>query len=137
MVFTRFVNCFYARDPKGRKKEFTDRRFACFILTLSGKICFTTGGKSYYTDAGHAVFLPQGLSYTNECLEDAKSIVLNFTTAAEYKAPISLHAVSQSLAKNCYQNFKKISASLSPQKNMLLLKELYGSRRPSGLRKTT
>ena len=126
MLFTRYVNCFYARDPKGRKKEFENRRFACFILTLSGRICFTANGNSYITDAENAVFLPKGLCYTNECLADAESIVLNFTTAAEYDTPIPLHAVPQQVAKNCYQNLKKISASLAPQKNMLLQKELYG-----------
>ncbi len=126
MIFTRYVNCFYARDPKRRKKEFIDRRFACFILTLSGKICFTADGKSYITDAEHAVFLPQGLCYTNECYADAESIVINFTTAEKYTAPVSLRAVSPQIAKSCYQSLKKLSASLAPQKNMLLQKELYG-----------
>ena len=125
IVITRYVNCFFARDPKGRKKVFTDRRFACFILTLQGKICFTANGESIVTDAQHAVFLPQGLEYINECLEDAESIVINFTTAERYDSPATLASVSATVARNCYTNLKKLSSSLSPQKNVLLLKELY------------
>ena len=124
-AITKFINCFYAIDKKGRKKEFENRKYACFILTLSGKICFTSSGKSIVTSENCAVFLPQGLSYTNECLEDAESIVFNFVTLENYYVPTALSAVPQKLAKDCYHNIKKASASLSPEKSMLIMKELY------------
>lgn len=124
-IIKKFVNCFYARDPKGRKTEFKNRRFACFILTLKGRICFTSDGKSVVTDENRAVFLPQGLSYTNECLESAESIVLNFITEEEYSEPLALRAVPQKIARDCYDSIKKASASLSPRHNMLIMKEMY------------
>ena len=124
-IIKRFINCFYARDPKGRKKEFENRKFACFILTLKGRICFTSGGKSIVTSKDCAVFLPQGLSYTNECLEDAESIVLNFITEEDYEEHCALNAISPKIAKECYNNIKKASASLSPQRNMIIMKEIY------------
>ena len=37
-------------------------------------------------------------AYTLECLADAESIVINFTTAEKYTAPVSLRAVSPQIA---------------------------------------
>lgn len=124
-VIDRFVSCFYAKDPKGRKKEFENRRFACFIITLKGRISFTAGDTRVFSDSEHAVFLPQGLNYINECLEDAESIVLNFSTAQPYKLPVSLASVSSARAKECYTAIKKASAMLSAQSKMLIFRELY------------
>ncbi|MBQ4150975.1 MAG: helix-turn-helix transcriptional regulator [Clostridia bacterium] len=124
-IIKKFVNCFYARDKKGRKKEFINRKFACFIITLKGRICFTSKDKSIITSENCAVFLPQGLSYINECLEDAESIVLNFTTELQYNSPLELRAVSQKIAKECYDSIKKASASLSPSRNFIIMRELY------------
>lgn len=124
-VIDRFVSCFYAIDPKGRKKEFENRRFACFIITLKGRISFTAKDTRVISDSEHAVFLPQGLNYVNECLEDAESIVLNFSTVQPYNFPVSLSSVSPVRAKECYAAIKKASASLSAQSRMLIFKELY------------
>ncbi len=124
-VISKYTNCFYAVDKKGRKKEFENRRFACFIITLKGRICFTAGEKSYISDSEHAIFLPQGLNYVNECIEDAESVVINFLTEKMYALPVSLAAIPSVRAKECYKEIKKASASLSLQSQMLIYKELY------------
>lgn len=122
--FSRYVNCFYAWNPEGSNKKFVNRRFSCFILTFSGTLCFTADGVGYIADAEHALFLPQGLSYTCEPLSDAESIVINFTVADPPQTPIPLHAVTAETAKQYFQRFQLLSASLSPQKSMLQQKEL-------------
>lgn len=124
-TITKFVSTFYAIDKKGRKKEFENRKFACFILTLKGRISFTSGDVRVFSDSAHAVFLPQGLSYVNECLEDAESIVLNFSTLKSYALPSSLAAVTSARAIECYNAVKKASASLSAQSRMIIFGELY------------
>ncbi len=124
-VITKYTNCFYANDPRGRKKEFVNRRFACFIITMKGRISFTSGDTRVVSDSEHAVFLPQGLNYINECLEDAESIVINFLTEKSYSVPVSLVAVSPVRAKAYYKEIKKASASLSVQSRMLVYRELY------------
>ncbi|MBQ4556971.1 MAG: helix-turn-helix transcriptional regulator [Clostridia bacterium] len=124
-VITKFINCFYARDPQGRKKEFENRRFACFIITLKGKISFTSGGNRIYSDTEHAVFLPQGFCYTNECIEDAESIVLNFSTGQLYDESVQLATVPPAVAREYYSSIKQASASLSAQGQMLVFRELY------------
>ncbi|MBE6679665.1 MAG: helix-turn-helix transcriptional regulator [Ruminococcaceae bacterium] len=124
-AITKFVSCFYATDKKGRKKEFEKRRFACFILTLKGRISFTAGDVRVFSDSKHAVFLPQGLNYINECLEDAESIVLNFLTSEPYTQPASLVAVSNARAIECYNTIKKASVSLFARRRMIVYSEIY------------
>ncbi len=124
-AITKFVSCFYAIDKKGRKKEFVNRRFACFIITLKGRISFTSGEMRVFSDSNHAVFLPQGLDYVNECLEDAESIVVNFSTVQPYTLSASLATVNNTRAIESYDTIKKASASLSAQSRMIIYSEIY------------
>lgn len=124
-IITDFVNCFYARDKKGRKIEFQSRRAACFILTMQGKIAFTAGKTTVFADPQHAVFLPEGLCYTNECLADAESVVFNFYTKTPSSEPRALTALPAVRAKEAYKAVKKASASLSAKSHAVIFRELY------------
>ena len=77
-IITKFNNIYTANDPKGKLIELEKRYCACFIVPLSGSIKFTYDGGSVVADSLHPVFIPEGLSYKNECLEDAKSLVFSF-----------------------------------------------------------
>ena len=79
-VITEFVSLFYVYDFKGQKKEFQQRFASCFIITVKGKIRFSHRDGELIAQAGQPVFLPRGLHYVNECLEDAESYVFNLQT---------------------------------------------------------
>ena len=100
-VITRFNSLFKAHDPKGHKTHFKNRKFACFIITLKGKIRFSCDGGEVIASAGHPVFLPKDLTYVNECLETAESLVFNFYTLHSYQHPLALAPVSDALADPC------------------------------------
>ena len=92
-VITEFKNIFEANDPAGRKTIFTDRYAASFIITLKGKIAFHYGGKTVISDKDNPVFLPKGLCYENECIEDAYSLGFSFYTLESYREPHNLHKI--------------------------------------------
>ena len=102
-VITKLEGLFTAHDAKGRKTLFTNRRSACFIITKSGKIRFSYAGGSVTSQEGQPVFLPQGCSYTNECLESAESYVFNFQTLYTHEKPVQLAPISNALADEYYQ----------------------------------
>ena len=106
-VITEFKNIFEARDPAGRKTFFNDRYAASFIITLKGRIAFHYGGKTVISDKDNPVFLPKGLSYENECLEDAYSLCFGFYTLEAYKEPFNLHKISENFAKECYFDIER------------------------------
>ncbi len=118
-------NTYLALDPKGRRTVHTDRKYACFIITVSGSIRFTADGKSHICDAEHPVFLPMGLSYVNECVESAKSYVFNFTTASAYDEIVSLAPVSESNASLCYRRIKALFPFSDLPERLQSLEVLY------------
>ena len=124
-IITRFNNILRAHDQKGKRIEFQCRYSACFILTLKGSIRFTYAGGSVTADPQHPIFLPHGLNYINECLEDADSYVFNFHTLEQYQNPIELAAMPPAFATARYDTIKKYISSGTPQNTMAILSELY------------
>ena len=120
-VITGFESYFTAHDPKGRKVRFNNRRSACFIITLKGSIRFSYDGGELISQKGAPIFLPKGLSYTNECLETAESYVFNFYTLAEHP-PMALSSISQASADECYSAIRD-NADISDNKGRLTVFE--------------
>lgn len=124
-IITKFNNIFTANNQKGKLFELKNRYCSCFIVTLCGSIKFTYDGGSVVADSTHPVFIPEGLSYINECLEDAKSLVFGFHTLDEYQFPSVLSGVSHRLAAEKYEAIEKALISDTPESTMLVLGELY------------
>ncbi|MBQ9802606.1 MAG: helix-turn-helix transcriptional regulator [Clostridia bacterium] len=124
-VITGFVTLFEAHDPAGRKTDFFDRRSSCFIVTTKGRIRFTSLQGTVVADRDHPVFLPKGLSYTNECLETAESYVFNFQTLQQYDTPLSLHAISPTAAKDYYTRMLTKTFSSAPKDTPAVFELLY------------
>ena len=128
-VITEFASVFEARDPQGRRTVFTHRKCACFIITVKGRIRFSYEGGAVIAEAGHPVFLPRGLTYVNECLESAQSYVFQFQTLAQYKEPVSLGAIPESMAAEYYERMRGQATAPSLPQRLWLMEELYALAR--------
>ncbi len=106
-VITEFKNIFIANDPKGRRTEFGNRYAASFIITLRGSIAFKYEEGTAICDREHPIFLPKGLCYINECIEDAYSLVFSFYTLGDYEIPCTLSSVTESFAVECYERIER------------------------------
>lgn len=124
-VITKFVTAFFAEDARGRRAFFTNRRSACFILPVCGKISFSGEEGRVVADASHPVFLPEGFSYLNECLEDARSYVFNFKTAERYRRPRALGAVPHELCATLYEKIRQAEYAPSLQSTLDIFGSLY------------
>ena len=124
-IITRFNNIFTANNQKGNLFELENRYCACFIVPLVGSIKFTYEGGSMIADASHPVFIPEGLSYINECLAEAKSLVFSFHTLEKYRLPAVLSRVSHSFAKETYDKIENARISGAREMPMIVLQELY------------
>ena len=78
----RDVMCVH--DKRGRVLDMKRRHCSVVIVTLSGCVRFTQNDTSYLSDGTHPVFIPEGASYKNECIEDADSLMFSFHTTREY-----------------------------------------------------
>ena len=124
-VITDFVTSFIAEDPKGRKKYFPNRCSACFIIPISGKISFSGKTESVVADASHPVFLPEGFSYTNECLESAQSYVFNIRTQTPYAHPRTLHTVPTQRLITLYEKIQQAECLSTLQGRITVFACLY------------
>jgi AraC-like DNA-binding protein len=124
-VITKSAYTYISYDLKGLARKFENRRYACFLITLKGKIRFSFSGEEVISEPGSPVFLPQGSSYTNECLEDAESYVFNFETLDSYEKPMKLSPISEALASEYYRQINLHSMSSSLQDSLVILETLY------------
>ena len=124
-IITEFNSIFTANNTKGKIIELKNRYCSCFIVTFSGSIRFSYDGGSVVADSAHPVFIPEGLTYQNECLEDAKSLVFNFHTLEKYADPMVLSSVSHRFAAEKYEEIEKALFLSTAENKMTVLCELY------------
>ena len=123
-VITKNMTPFYVQDLKGRKQEFPRRRYSGFIITVKGKIRFTHRDGELIAQAGQPVFLPRGLHYVNECLEDAESYVFNLQTLQAHE-PMQLAPVSDDLAAEIYRRIREASLTPSLHSELAIMEAMY------------
>ena len=128
-VITRCHSVFEANDRVGRRALFVDRGYACFIITLRGKIRFSYDGGEVIAEEGHPVFLPRGLTYLNECLEDAESCVFNFQTLNSDHRPMQLAPVPETVVREAYEHIREKMFSASLENSLSVFEELYALAR--------
>ena len=124
-TITNFISAMIVKDARGKRIEYHDRYAAAFIIAKKGKIRFSYGSKELILSPESGVFLPKGLHYVNECLEDAESIVINFQTLAPYHEPLQTAPLSYAAAFASYEKIKTLSLSPSVQNRCEIFQILY------------
>ncbi|MBQ7660439.1 MAG: helix-turn-helix transcriptional regulator [Clostridia bacterium] len=117
-------SCIYCEDKRG-KRDFVCRRSAGFILTFSGEILFSSAAGAVRADAATAVFLPRGISYRNECLRPAQSVVINFCSDFGADAPLALAAVPRETALGICRRIRPHLHTENPYDRLFVLSEVY------------
>ena len=123
-VITDFVSVFISNDRGGTKRLFENRYASAFIVTKSGKIRFSYDGGELVSDPTHAVLLPEGITYLNECLSDAVSYVFNFHTQT-IPIPMSFEFSRHGFAEKIYNDILTAGYSSSLKNEVLIMERLY------------
>ena len=113
------------KDKKGRVLVFRSRYASCFIITLRGKIRFTFDDQTIITDRSQGIFIPEGAAYTNECLEDAQSISVNFFLERPAPSPRALNSMNEVLAMEFYRDISQKACEKKKHAQYYLLAKLY------------
>lgn len=121
----QFKSILQAKDKKGHAITMRARYANCFIITLKGKIRFSFDGFSIITSDKQGIFIPKGIAYKNECLEDAESIVVNFETAQKDLRPCPLQPLDANSALRFYHNMNGFVSENGTDTQYYLLSELY------------
>ena len=125
IIIKQFRNISYVKDKKGRILKFQSRYASCFIITLKGRLKFTFDNKTVITDCNQGVFIPEGTTYTNECLECAESISVNFYILNSAVLPCALNSINEKMAMRFYQEISQKSCENGENTQYYLLYKLY------------
>ena len=126
-IITEIVSVLRAHNTV-RTRRFADRVSSAFIVTLSGKIRFSFDGGEVVSDPGHAVLLPEGLTYNNECLEEADSIVFNFHAMGAL-VPQSIAFSDHAFAMKHYNSILALTPFPSYYSSCAMLESIYALAR--------
>lgn len=121
----KFKSISYANDKKGRVLSVRSRYASCFIITLKGRIKFTFEDGVIITDCNQGIFIPEGTAYTNECLESAQSISINFHTSNSVTGPCALNSMTEKLAMSFYREMSPKAYENTESAQYYLLSKLY------------
>ena len=125
IIIKQFRNISYIKDKKGRILTFQSRYASCFIITLKGRLKFTFDDKTVITDCNQGVFIPEGTAYTNECLESAESISVNFNIFDPSVLPVALNGMNEKLAMSFYREISQKACENTESAQYYLLSRLY------------
>jgi hypothetical protein len=125
IIIKQFRNISYIKDKKGRILTFQSRYASCFIITLKGRLKFTFDDKTVITDCNQGVFIPEGTAYTNECLESAESISVNFDIFDPSVLPVALNGMNEKLAMSFYREISQKACENTESAQYYLLSRLY------------
>lgn len=106
-VISRFLNVQSVIDRTGRDARIRNRSFSSFLVTLRGEIRFTANGKTTLLNPERSVFLPEGLSYRNECVSEAETLLFNFHLLQPFGEIVSLPALPQSETRAVFERLRK------------------------------
>lgn len=121
----RFKHISYVKDKKGRVLSFRARHASCFIITLKGRLRFTFADGVIVTDRNQGIFIPEGTAYTNECLEEAESISVNFYLTDRDARPCALCGLDEKPAMTFFREISERAYDSTPSAQYDLLSKLY------------
>ncbi|MBR6794265.1 MAG: helix-turn-helix transcriptional regulator [Clostridia bacterium] len=121
----QFMNVSHVKDKKGRFLSVQSRYASCFIITLNGRIRFTFEDQTVITDCNQGIFIPEGVSYKNECLESAESILINFFTSDPTAVPRVLNGMDEKLAMGFYREISEKAYENTESAQYYLFSKLY------------
>jgi AraC-like DNA-binding protein len=97
-TITAFASAFKVCNRKGFSILKENRENSVIIIVLRGKIRFTQNDNSVIALPDAPIYISGGVSYLNECLEDAESLLFNFEEATPSGAMASLHHIEHQKA---------------------------------------
>lgn len=86
-ILVSSLSVFDASFAKAGEVTVPRRDFHALSFRLSGRITVETENERLLSSAGELTFVPQGISYRTEILEDSRIYVVHFNTVDSYPKP--------------------------------------------------
>lgn len=130
ITVTQFCGATVCINRAGAKLCMKDRPSCSIIVTRSGAVSFKQNGKTVVSSPESPIFIPQGASYLNLCLETAESMMVNFLADTDITeitplAPTSISRLAQHYDILCSLSVKSIAMPLDFSEKCRAISEIY------------
>lgn len=109
ITVTEFANASLCLNHEGSRLEMQNRKSCAVIMTESGLIQFSQNAGNVLSSAVSPVFIPEGASYINTCLEDATSMMINFHAKTDITEIVPLPCTNFLSVKPYFESLKILS----------------------------
>ena len=138
-IFVTRAMFFETRMPKHRPVAVDGRDFYSLTYRYSGRVAISVGDRTVESEADSITFMPKGVAYTTEVLEDVHMATVHFDFECESPPhePVVIEGggAIRSLFKTLMKNSSERSARLSEMAVFYqILAELYQMSLPSARR---
>lgn len=124
-IITSFLSASKPINQEGRSFYMHKRTSSALIFPLYGKIEFSWNNEVICLDALHPVFVPKGISYLNNCVESAQSIMFNIEVQNPGNAMIPLSPSKIESIEQLYEDITILTANSTMKKQAKLFEKLY------------
>ena len=124
-IITEFLSASKPVNHKDVKLHISQRACSGLIFPVQGVLELSSQEHSVMVDKNHPVFVPAKMSYTNTCIEDAKSIMFNINVKNECDAFVPLFPINQTLLQNAFDEITKLGINPTTKKQIKIFEKLY------------
>ena len=125
LVITEFLSASKPINHQGQIICINDRISSALIFPIYGKLEFSTGTEVIIADSEHPIFIPRGISYTNRCLEEAKSYMFSIQVQSYPEKITSLLSTDKRLLHRIFDEIAVLNANCTLKKQVRILERLY------------
>lgn len=124
-VITEFLSASKPINYEGLSFYMNKRTSSALIFPICGKIEFSQETGKIFADSAHPVFVPEGISYTNKCIEDAQSIMFNIRVSHPGEKIVLLLPTDTNILQGIYDEITMLNANLTIKKQSKIFEKLY------------
>ena len=112
-------------NKKGFRLLENSRKTSVLIIVLKGRIRFTSCGQALIATPDAPIYIPSGAEYLNECLEDAESLLFNFSEQELDRKITSLSRIETPTATRIFERIRALKAQKEPCAEAEIFSLLY------------
>ncbi|MBE7046794.1 MAG: helix-turn-helix transcriptional regulator [Ruminococcaceae bacterium] len=124
MIINSYKSCTKSFINFNAEASMKNRHTAAIIVVLCGRIRFDFEDISIECDKDHAIFIPEGASYSFYCSEYAENLLFNFTTTSDELLPSSITGINHTVAQECFDRISNLT-SKAHQSTHLIMSTFY------------
>lgn len=124
-IISNFVSASKPVNHQGVSFNIEKRHSSALIFPIQGRLKFSWGTEEVIADPEHPILIYEGMSYTNTCLEDAQSLMINIKLQDNEEKIIRLLQADKVHLQRLYDEITVLRVNPTAKKQSRIFEKLY------------